>query len=163
MALLKRCHLFPKLVVNEMGAYSTDTAYRIRLNEEFIDKKEGLAFSFLNSFTLLHAEILGRHYGGGVLELVPSEIERLPIPLYNPSIAEFETLDQMVRSSASQSDILDYVDNLVLHKFLGLSRPDIKLLRKAHLRLQNRRLRIIQEPLFEPKLDVSLIRHRVAA
>ncbi len=163
MALLKRCHLFPKLVVNEMGAYSTDTAYRIRLNEEFADKKDGLAFSFLNSFTLLHAEILGRHYGGGVLELVPSEIERLPIPLYEPTKTEFETLDQMIRSSMTQSDILDYVDDLVLHKFLCLSRNDIKLLRKAHLRLQNRRLRTIQEPLFEPKLEMGLIPRLVAA
>jgi adenine-specific DNA-methyltransferase len=163
MALLKRCHLFPKLVVNEMGAYSTDTAYRIRLNEEFVDKKDALAFSFLNSFTLLHAEILGRHYGGGVLELVPSEIERLPIPLYEPTSTEFETLDRMVRSSVGQSDILDYVDDLVLYKFLHLSRPDIKLLRKAHLRLQNRRLRTIQEPLFKPKLEIGLIPHRVAA
>jgi len=31
--------------------------------------------------TALSAELEGRHYGGGVLELVPSEIERLLVPL----------------------------------------------------------------------------------
>ena len=31
VSLLKRCHFFPRLVVNELRAHSTDTAYRIRL------------------------------------------------------------------------------------------------------------------------------------
>jgi adenine-specific DNA methylase len=163
MALLKRCHLYPRLVSNQFGAYSTDTAYRIRVNESFRDKKDGLSFSFLNSFTLLHAEILGRHYGGGVLEMVPSEIERLPIPLYNPSPSEFAFLDRMVRSSASQAEILDYVDDLVLRGHLGLTMNEVKCLREAHLRLQKRRLRTTQEPLFEPLLVESLIHHRIAA
>jgi hypothetical protein len=33
----------------------------------------------VNSLTALTAELEGRHYGGGVLELVPSEIEKLAV------------------------------------------------------------------------------------
>ncbi len=38
-------------------------------------------FGFLNGLTALTAELEGRHYGGGVLELVPSEIEKLLVPV----------------------------------------------------------------------------------
>src|SRR6185437_5935429 len=51
MALLKRCHLFPRLVVNELGAHSTDTAYRVRLPAANAGRARDLAFSFLNSLT----------------------------------------------------------------------------------------------------------------
>lgn len=40
---------------------------------------EAFAASFHNSFTLLWAEIEGRSFGGGVLELVPSEVGRLKV------------------------------------------------------------------------------------
>jgi adenine-specific DNA-methyltransferase len=39
-----------------------------------------LIFSFYNTLTLLMSEIEGRYYGGGVLELIPSEFKKLPIP-----------------------------------------------------------------------------------
>ena len=38
----------------------------------------GICYSFYNSLTLLYAEIAGRFYGGGVLELSPKEFRSLP-------------------------------------------------------------------------------------
>src|SRR5690606_3680901 len=78
VGMLKRSHDFPRLILNELGAFTTDTAYRIRVKEV---SSHALVFSFINSLTALSAELEGRHYGGGVLELVPSEIERLLVPV----------------------------------------------------------------------------------
>ena len=49
----------------------------------------GICYSFYNSLTLLMSEIEGRFYGGGVLELTPSEFRRLPIYYTEPTDAEF--------------------------------------------------------------------------
>src|SRR6185503_9450157 len=80
VAMLKRAHHFPRLVLNRAKTYTTDTAYRI------IPKRvtaTSLVYSFLNSLTCLCAELEVRHYGGGVLELVPSEIERFILPIFD--------------------------------------------------------------------------------
>jgi adenine-specific DNA methylase len=142
MSLLKRCHLFPRLVVNEFGAYSTDTAYRIRLEPGYKGKAKDFAFSFLNSLTFLCAELGGRHYAGGVLELVPSEIEKLLIPLISVDEDVFQHVDSMIRSNASLDELLDFTDPIILGKGLGLTQQDMCTLRNAHKRMLNRRLRL---------------------
>ncbi|MGC4000174.1 MAG: N-6 DNA methylase [Anaeromyxobacter sp.] len=72
VSLLKRAHDLPRLVLNEAGALTTDTAYRL-VPQGGTDPGQ-LVAAFVNSLTALTAELEGRHYGGGVLELVPSEI-----------------------------------------------------------------------------------------
>lgn len=141
LALLKRCHHFPRLIVNELRARSTDTAYRVRLHVQSAGRERDLAFSFLNSLTFLCAELGGRHYGGGVLELVPSEIEKLLIPLQPVSGALFARVDAMLRQRAPLPELLSLTDPLILSQGLGLSNSEIQLLRSAHQRLQKRRLR----------------------
>ena len=59
-------------------------------------------------------ELLGRNYGGGVLEMVPGEIRKLPIPDYKCTIEEFEHIDKLLRSDVSIEHVLDYVDERVL-------------------------------------------------
>ena len=52
-----------------------------------------LAAAFHNSLTLLTAELEGRSFGGGVLELVPSEIARLAVPASDallPRLGDFD-------------------------------------------------------------------------
>jgi adenine-specific DNA methylase len=142
MALLKRCHLFPRLIINELGAHSTDTAYRIRLHASTAGRASDLAFSFLNSLTFLCAELGGRHYGGGVLELVPSEIERLLVPLQRVHAQTFARVDAMLRSHASLDELLVVTDPLILGQGLGLTPQEILTLQAAHRRLLKRRLRI---------------------
>jgi adenine-specific DNA-methyltransferase len=141
LSLLKRCHLYPRIVVNELGAYSTDTAYRIKLKPEYVGSATDLSFCFMNSLSFLFAEMLGRHYGGGVLELVPSEIERIPIPLIKIHKDNFVRLDAMIRQAASLDNILTFTDKAVLKESLQLSDPEITAIRKAHKHLLNRRLR----------------------
>lgn len=142
MALLKRCHLFPRLVVNELAAHSTDTAYRVRLHADYAGRTRDFAVSFLNSLTFLCAELGGRHYGGGVLELVPSEIEKLLIPLQPITESAFAHIDAMIRARATLDELLNFTDPLILGQGLGLSPAAIQTIQTAHRRLLKRRLRL---------------------
>ncbi|MCY4519433.1 MAG: N-6 DNA methylase [Caldilineaceae bacterium] len=100
VGMLKRAHHTPRLIRNALGAYTTDTAYRIQTLEGTADQ---LVYAFLNALTALSAELEGRHYGGGVLELVPSEIERLLLPrpaCLDPDLPE---LDRSVRTLSAET------------------------------------------------------------
>ncbi len=142
VGLLKRCHRFPRLVLNKLGAYSTDTAYRIKMKSGYENQAKNLVFSFLNSLTFLYAELLGRHYGGGVLELVPSEIEKLQIPLVSASDEQFLQVDEMIREEVDLETLLDYTDTVILEYGIGLSKKQIETIRLAHKKLMLRRLRV---------------------
>ncbi|HTU90316.1 MAG TPA: N-6 DNA methylase [Gemmataceae bacterium] len=136
-ALLKRCHHFPRLILNTAQALTTDTAYRIRPHK---GRSVDLVIGFVNSLTALSAELEGRHYGGGVLELVPSEIERLPVPALRHSKAALHRLDAALRSKIAAEDLLAQQDRLVLGP-LGIREPEIEVLRGAWRRLRGRRQR----------------------
>jgi len=137
VAMLKRSHHFPRLVHNVSGALSTDTAYRIQPHHV---SSSDLVASGVNSLTSLCAELEGRHYGGGVLELVPSEIERLllPRPPFTPEAIAH--LDTDVRKRLKPLDILERHDARVLPA-LGLSSSSTVCLREAWHRLRSRRQR----------------------
>jgi hypothetical protein len=96
----------------------------------------------LNSLTFLSAELEGRHYGGGVLEMVPSEIERLLIPLTRADAQELMEVDRMVRRRVDVDDLLQCTDPLILQSGLGLSDAEIAILQTAYRRLRDRRLRV---------------------
>ena len=139
VGMLKRCHDFPRLILNEANALTTDTAYRIEVQPRI--KPEQLVFSFVNSLTALSAELEGRHYGGGVLELVPSEIERLRIPLVKPKASALEKLDGKIRKGTTAAEVLAMQDEVILSE-LGLTKPDRCSLAAAWKRLRDRRNRV---------------------
>ena len=138
VGMLKRSHNTPRLILNEVGAFTTDTAYRINTHTG-IDSKKLIGF-FLNSLTVLSAELEGRHYGGGVLELTPSEIEKLLIPLPENMEVDLITLDNDVRNSPIE-EVLKKQDRKIL-KALGLTIEKQDQLLGAWNKLRNRRQRI---------------------
>jgi adenine-specific DNA methylase len=138
IAMLKRAHHYPRLVLNIAGAYTTDTAYRI---QPLGIRPEALVVGFVNSLTCLTAEMEGRHYGGGVLELVPSEIERLLVPVIKASAADLRAADNRFRSYTDDSKFLQMQDSIVLGK-LGVSRADQESLHDAWIKLRDRRHRV---------------------
>jgi hypothetical protein len=83
----------------------------------------------------------GRHYGGGVLELVPSEIERLLVPVIKATSAELKAADKRYRDAANDSEFLRKQDTLVLGK-LGVSPADQESLHNAWVKLRDRRHRV---------------------
>lgn len=140
IGLLKRSYNYPRLIFNSMSAYTTDTAYRIITTHKGLSP-EKLVYCFINSLTALTAEIEGRHYGGGVLELVPSEIEQLLVPL--PSLRfSLAQLDKLVRSGISPLQLLKSQDDKVLSA-AGLSQKEGEILRQALIRIRNRRQRLL--------------------
>jgi adenine-specific DNA-methyltransferase len=46
---------------------------------------------------LAFSEIVGRSYGGGVLELMPSEAEQILLPYQTENADLFSTIDNMMR------------------------------------------------------------------
>lgn len=139
--MLKRSHDLPRLILNKVGAYTTDTAYRIRtLNGTSADK---LVSCFINSLTALSAELEGRHYGGGVLELVPSEIEKLLLPLPSKVKISLKDLDKKVRAESSYG-VLAANSREVLGG-LGLSEAKQDIVFNGWKRLRNRRHRTSSE------------------
>lgn len=137
VGLLKRSHDTPRLILNKIGAYTTDTAYRIRSK---CGPAERLVYCFLNPLTAVSAELEGRHYGGGVLELVPSEIEKLLIPLPAGVRIDLKGLDRQVRDSSIADILLDQASSVLGP--LGVSEKDTVTLLGAWDRLRNRRQRI---------------------
>ena len=130
----KRYALFPKLVVNESEAYTTDLAYNIRFNKN-IDPKS-FVFCFFNSLTLTLCEYNGRFYGGGVGELVPSEFKGLSIPYKKISREDIATLDKMFRENKPIFEIIDFVDK----KVLNLDDNNKNVLRDIRTRYVKRRI-----------------------
>jgi adenine-specific DNA-methyltransferase len=138
IGMLKRCHDFPRLIYNKMEAFTTDTAYRI-VSRRF--SAPSLVFSFVNSLTALSAELEGRHYGGGVLEVVPSEIRRLAIPVKEVEESDVYRLDSDVRASTEPEALLRGQDEIIL-RGIGLSDSECAVLRMAWMRLRSRRQRV---------------------
>ncbi|MGY3266835.1 N-6 DNA methylase [Lysobacter sp. HA35] len=143
IGMLKRSHDLPRLILNKVGAYTTDTAYRIRtLNGTPANK---LVSCFINSLTALSAELEGRHYGGGVLELVPSEIEKLLIPLPSKVTISIKNLDTNVRTESA--DVVLRANSRDVLGGLGLSIAKQDIVLNGWKRLRNRRHRTSSEVL----------------
>lgn len=138
VCMLKRSSDTPRLILNKLSAYTTDTAYRIKTFDGIFPER--LVYGFLNALTALSAELEGRHYGGGVLELVPSEIEKLLIPLPKGIRPQLRQLDNLVRSENVNS-VLEKQSGLLLGA-IGLNTQQQGELLGAWLRLKNRRQRI---------------------
>ena len=138
MCMFKRASSHTRLIVNDCDAYSTDTVYRIyKLNEHKNIESFQLAFCFYNSLTFLSCELEGRFYGGGVLELVPGEVEQTIFPYCeNISYKDFQKLDKMVRNNVDVEEILDYTDGKLLSHISSFERQKI---RSMWRKLKNRR------------------------
>ena len=137
--LLRQIHLAPRLIVNEAAATSTDTVHRVRLTED-VDPK-ALAAVFHNSATFAFAEILGRSYGGGILELEPREAEQLPIPPPAYASAELAGDVDLLLKAGEIEKALDLVDCQVLMAGLALSPDVVARCRAAWTTLRDRRTR----------------------
>lgn len=142
MLMAKRSHRFPRVVVNDAEVLTTDTIYRGRLLEGGDVTAEALTASFHNSLTLLTTEIEGRSFGGGVLELVPSEVSRLLIPFPEDMGEEFDRLDWVARTSGGDDDeaLIEETDTLITKKTDGMTSRLMDELQQARNDLLARRL-----------------------
>jgi hypothetical protein len=128
---------FPRLVVNEANAMSTNNVHGVTLRNG--TDPRALAASFYNSLTLLSVELVGRSYGGGVLKLEPTEAERLVLPRVTAAHSDLlPDVDELVRLR-SYDALVSKVDKAVLVDGLGLSPATVAKLRRAAALLRDRR------------------------
>lgn len=134
---IKRSHIYPRIICNEANIYLTDSFYRIKLKEDF--EATRFSFCFYNTLTFILAELNGRYYGGGVLELTPSEFKGVSIP-YRGELRESQLLklDSLFRSKQPISKILSYTDKYL---FKGISSEELDKLNVIWLKLLSRRLK----------------------
>ena len=77
---LRRNYLYPKFMLNteQVNAVSTDTMHRVRFRNKASGKRAVVAY--YTSLSMLFAELEGRSYGGGVLEILPGEVGNIRLP-----------------------------------------------------------------------------------
>lgn len=139
---LRRNNYFPKFVLNSINAVSTDTMHRVRFKNN-VDRDRVL-LSYYNSITFAFTEIEGRSYGGGVLEVLPGEVEKIILPnLQEIDDLTLRTLitkiDMTIRKNKPIEPILDEVDQVILVNFLGMKASDVKKFRTIWKKLMERR------------------------
>lgn len=132
--LLRQIHSAPRFVANHAGASCTDTLHRVRIREGLTASQ--LAVAAINSLTFATAELRGRSYGGGVLELEPSEAENLLIPREVLSIPS-----RVIHRLLLDGDLdgaLDLVDHALVIDG-GVSERNLRVARGAWKSLRDRR------------------------
>ena len=150
--MLRQIHRYPKVVVNDARVTCTDTIHRVRLHVGV--EAHRLAASCLNSVTFAFSEVLGRSYGGGVLELEPGEAERLPIAYDQAGCVDLGSMDRLLRNNDVET-VLDEIDRPVLVDALGLSTKDVHDVRAIWLKLQRRRVARKKRPAARRKMAAS--------
>jgi adenine-specific DNA methylase len=140
VGMVKCSHDYHRLFLNSADAYTTTTAYRVSMVSPEITPAL-LVFSFINSLTALSAELEGRSYGGGVLELVPSEIEKLLVPIVGSIEHDLKALNAKIKSGMDADVLLLEQDKMILTA-AGFTGRERALIHEAWDRTRARRLRI---------------------
>lgn len=120
--LFRQAGDMPRLIHLTRKLNSTDTIHRVWWNKPSLGRRH--AVSFLNTLTLISCEILGRSYGGGVLELMPGEANLIPIPEPEDKLEElFSQVDAKVRQKQYR-DAVDLVDEVVKPAWLSKAKME---------------------------------------
>jgi adenine-specific DNA-methyltransferase len=135
---IRRNNLYPRLIINEAKAYTTDTMHRVFLKQG-TDIKAFTA-SYYNSLSLAFSEVCGRSHGGGVLELMPSETEKILLPYQMENANLLPIIDKMMREKKSIDLILKITNEQILKKGYGLTDSEVKLADNIWKKLSSRRL-----------------------
>ena len=133
---------FAKVLINSCNAVSTDTLHRIKFNSGIDPVK--VVLSYYNSVSFAFAEICGRSYGGGVLEILPTEASKIPLPIIDDLSIDFDKIlkqvDIMIRKNTPIDEVLDYTDEIILIEGLNYSKEFCMKYRSIWKELQQRRI-----------------------
>ena len=134
--LFRQIYDFPRVVQNKAGATSTDTIHRLTCK---VEKPERVIANTYTWLTAASAEIEGRSYGGGVLELEPTEAERLLMPATLNGAMPLAECDRLTRNGRLDN-VLEENACIVLMGHMGLSQADCHLLRDIWTKMRDRRM-----------------------
>lgn len=136
----------PRLTANKAGAHYLNSVHGVFLNKEYRQLgRDLLPIASLNSVTLLHAEIVGRAYGGGILKIEPKEADvwAMPSPklvstLAKSLLAVKPKISKLLRES-KLLEAVGIVDAVILAECSNLSKKQIERIRRAREELAQRR------------------------
>jgi adenine-specific DNA-methyltransferase len=133
--LFRQIYDFPRVILNQAEATSTDTIHRLTCKTKPPEQVIANTYTWL---TAASAEIEGRSYGGGVLELEPTEAERLLMPAMLNDAMPLIECDKLMR--AGRLDVvLSENARIVLQNSMGLSEQECNLLRDIWIKMRDRR------------------------
>lgn len=137
----------PRLTSNTAGAYHLNSVHGVYFNAADKDiGRELLPLASLNSATLMHAEMVGRAYGGGILKLEPKEADVWAMPsseLVRSRADALRAIKQSVAEALSRSDLLgavELVDRALLVDGGVATMKQVERFRAARALLANRRV-----------------------
>lgn len=140
-------HRYPRLIANTAGVTFVNSMHGVRLLPGAPRiAQSALPVLCLNSVTLLGAEVFGRSYGGGILKMEPREAAMLPVPGPDDLRAAWKRLQSSIETLDGQladgrwTEVVTWVDTVLLHEVMGLAVTQIELLRAAADALRARRL-----------------------
>ncbi|MUM78796.1 N-6 DNA methylase [Pseudodesulfovibrio sp. F-1] len=134
--VFRQIYDFPRIVLNRTGATATDTIHRMRSKGSDPQAIVANSYSYL---TAASAEIEGRSYGGGVLELEPTEAEKVLMPATLVDAIPVEECDALIRAGRLET-VLEENSSCVLRGQMGLSKTECKMLRDIWNKMRTRRL-----------------------
>jgi adenine-specific DNA methylase len=130
----RQIYNFPRVVLNHAKAISTDTVHRMRCRR----KPASVLQNLYTHLAAASAEIEGRSYGGGVLELEPTEAERLLMPKELRDGVPAAEIDRLVRNGRIDH-VLKENDRLIL-KGLGMTAAECAVVREIWGKMRERRV-----------------------
>jgi len=140
LLLSKRSNRFPRVISNHAEVVTTDTIYRGQMNAGATVTADSFTATFHNSLTMLSAEIEGRSFGGGVLELVPSEVNALLVPAVAGAERELSGLDAVARAENDPEALIEATDKMLARLVPELDSTTLSALSEARQVLMARRL-----------------------
>lgn len=130
----------PRLVTNRAAAHHLNSVHGVYLRDELAALgRDLLPLAALNSVTVLHAEMVGRAYGGGVLKIEPREADRWLVPapeLIAARATELRAARRTVGALLARGELLDAVG--VIDDALDLA-TDLESVQAARHSLASRR------------------------
>lgn len=135
----------PRITENAAKARHLNSVHGVYLKEAYrVLGRELLPLASLNSVTLLHAEMVGRAYGGGILKIEPKEADVWAMPSPTMVASRVDALREVKQSVAKLLDkgrLLDAV-KLIDQAILGdgeVSATQMAAVRNARAELAKRR------------------------
>ena len=133
--VFRQIYDFPRVVLNKARATATDTIHRMKCHAS-PQKTVANTYTYL---TAASAEIEGRSYGGGVLELEPTEATNLLMPAKLANALPVGECNRLIRQNRL-ADVLIENEHLVLRNHLGLSAQECAQLKATWEKMRDRRL-----------------------
>ena len=133
--VFRQIYDFPRVVLNKASATATDTIHRMKCHAS-PEKTVANTYTYL---TAASAEIEGRSYGGGVLELEPTEATNLLMPTKLANALPVGECNRLIRQDRLEEVLIEN-DRLVLRDHLGLSAQECAQLKTIWKKMRDRRL-----------------------